>query len=731
MKQLILLLSAIACFNLLFSQEVHQIMPKPTDQRIYDIEFFDIARGIMVGANGTILLTDDGGDNWEAINTEITEGITEAELIDRGNCIIRTSNYLYKTSDYGQSWELLFEVPDTATFSKIDMVDRVYGFAVCKNRTSGASILVVTEDGGQSWHVKEMKGFRYGKDRIYDIAFDHPQRGMMIGYHYYESVGFGDDELLRSLNGGNSIEWVTYSTEELKTYASVEKAGDGVFYFGGYEMRSKKEDDLLIDNELSKPEGYYEYYAECFKAVNYGDEFVILLEPYSRKLMVLTKNIEVLNDSIFYMGGTAAYHEDPLWDYYCVCSRDGGKTWHWPRYDFPIGVGDPDASAIAIRPDGKMFGCQSGSNNGFVETFVTMEDGYYFDPYKEYYYGNYVDMCFVEGGVSFLGEMNMNRCDDNLNNWSHSDHNPVHSMKFLRYCDSKNGIVQLIKWGQGSKNNLIYWTDNGGKSWNFVDPKTPKIFHPTSVSYPQVDRLYMFDAALSKPQNKALMFSDDRGQSFRQIELPEDRDSLRRVHFTKSAGYIFGGLSDGRGGYYKCTDDSYSWQFIDLGIKKIMGTYPINDSLVFVRHGRILQALDLKIDELLDIQITETGDHTIRDVLIDIRGNYCFLATSAEGTYFYFGPDLNVLKSSGPYPPMRGLTLDPDGQHIWAFGNNGRLYYLGDGMPVGVDPIGSPGPSPFKIYGNPISHNLEFSVKLDFQGEALLQVMDMNGKLVL
>ncbi len=721
MKQLILLISSVLCLNILFAQQVHQIMPKPTDQRIYDIEFFDIARGIMVGANGTILLTDDGGDNWEAINTEITEGITEAELIDRGNCIIRTSHNLYKTSDYGQSWELLFEVPDTATFSNIDMVDRVYGFAVCKNRTSEATILVATDDGGRSWLVKEMKGFRYGKDKLGKFAFEDKERGMLLIQQKYQNYNDYDWAIARTYSSGGSVEFV-FIVDEYEAISAIVSNGNGQFYTGGWEQLNKGEG-----------EGYW-YGTTCYEVKNFGDSIEYVHYPWTYDFPLKTSNIKIWNDSLICLTGTSFYQEEPIWSLYCVFSTDKGKNWEWAQYYCPLGFAKPNADAMNIRPDGKIFISQSGGgyySNGFIQLFAVLSSDGLWRSMNSNFYGNILKLTFDNSNANIVSENAIVRSHGNITHWSPNiDNDWYQKIKLISFADNKNGVVHGWTYHNNHRYHLLYHTKDGGENWITSISDSP-VHHWTScMSYPEEGRLYFFKSEDDYPYYASLQFTDNLGETYTEIPLPEDEGSLRYMEFTPTAGYLFGGFADGRGGYYKCTDENYNWTFYDLGTEIISKAYIVNEDLMFVRHGNTLQAVDMVNDQLLDGRISETSNYRVQDVVQDDLGNYCFVATSDFDTYFYFGPDLNVLKSSGPYPPMRGLTVDPDGKHIWAFGNNGRLYYLGDGMPVGVDPISHPDAFPFKIYGNPISNNLEFSVNLDFQGETWLQVLDMNGKLV-
>ncbi len=60
-----------------------------------------------------------------------------------------------------------------------------------------------------------------------------------------------------------------------------------------------------------------------------------------------------------------------------------------------------------------------------------------------------------------------------------------------------------------------------------------------------------------------------------------------------------------------------------------------------------------------------------------------------------------------------------------------RPLYLGDGLPVGIEPIESDvEQEAFSIEGNPFSNSLQINIKLEYQGEAMLQLTDMNGKIV-
>jgi photosystem II stability/assembly factor-like uncharacterized protein len=58
-----------------------------------------------VGANGTIVKTTDGGNNWNLINIGITTDLNSIYFNQGIGYIVGSGGVIFKTTDNGNSWQ--------------------------------------------------------------------------------------------------------------------------------------------------------------------------------------------------------------------------------------------------------------------------------------------------------------------------------------------------------------------------------------------------------------------------------------------------------------------------------------------------------------------------------------------------------------------------------------------------------------------------------------------------
>jgi len=110
------------------------------------------------GAGGTYLTTRDGGATWRADKVAGAEKLdfravwaldeNTAFLLSIGN---GDQSRIYKTTDAGSHWKLLFTNPDAkGFFDGIAFWDREHGI-VAGDPVDGHTVIFTTEDGGEHW----------------------------------------------------------------------------------------------------------------------------------------------------------------------------------------------------------------------------------------------------------------------------------------------------------------------------------------------------------------------------------------------------------------------------------------------------------------------------------------------------------------------------------------------------------------------------------------------------
>jgi len=118
-----------------------------TTSNFNKVYFLDSLQGWCVGYNGVIIHTNDGGDNWELQQDNISNNnIKDVVFIDSLVGFYLSENGLYKTINSGQDWTQL-SLPNGG--DKICFFDSIRGIIV------GNGGIFKTIDGGNNWELIE------------------------------------------------------------------------------------------------------------------------------------------------------------------------------------------------------------------------------------------------------------------------------------------------------------------------------------------------------------------------------------------------------------------------------------------------------------------------------------------------------------------------------------------------------------------------------------------------
>lgn len=124
-----------------------------TTNHFLSVFFRDSLNGIIVGSNdgwsnGIILRTTDGGTNWNQQTSGIIQPLTSVYFYDFNHGVaVGYNGLILKTSDGGLQWDIV-QSGTTSAFMDISFSDANHGFALGQT-----DILAKTSDGGESWIV--------------------------------------------------------------------------------------------------------------------------------------------------------------------------------------------------------------------------------------------------------------------------------------------------------------------------------------------------------------------------------------------------------------------------------------------------------------------------------------------------------------------------------------------------------------------------------------------------
>ncbi|RHW20919.1 YCF48-related protein [Pseudomonas jilinensis] len=94
------------------SDEMDSLLERP----LMDVWFRDAQTGFAVGAYGTFLRTDDGGQNWDDVSFDIDneDGFhynAISAIPDTGLFLVGEMGTMYRSFDFGDTWETLEDLP--------------------------------------------------------------------------------------------------------------------------------------------------------------------------------------------------------------------------------------------------------------------------------------------------------------------------------------------------------------------------------------------------------------------------------------------------------------------------------------------------------------------------------------------------------------------------------------------------------------------------------------------
>lgn len=154
-----------------------------TTEILNKVNFVSADIGYIVGNNGTMLKTTDGGNTWNPLNIGSSENLTSVCFLDSEIGFVSGASFISKTDDGGITWETLNL--DLTSLSEIYFIDSSIGFIGTDNA------IYRTIDGGDNWDDVELKNVN-DFNQIYEIEFITNTTG-------YALNGIG---ILKTVDGG-------------------------------------------------------------------------------------------------------------------------------------------------------------------------------------------------------------------------------------------------------------------------------------------------------------------------------------------------------------------------------------------------------------------------------------------------------------------------------------------------------------------------------------------------
>jgi len=159
-------------------------------EKFYGVFFVDVSNGWIIGRNGVILATRDGGATWITQNSGVSEGLIGVYFVNKNNgWVVGAGQTLLSTCDGGDTWtvQVIGRNEDIA-FISIHFVNNNRGWIAGWKGT-----IYCTVDGGIAWEKQE-SGVFYDLE---DVFFINENEGWIVGW---------GGTILHTGNGGKNWE---------------------------------------------------------------------------------------------------------------------------------------------------------------------------------------------------------------------------------------------------------------------------------------------------------------------------------------------------------------------------------------------------------------------------------------------------------------------------------------------------------------------------------------------
>jgi len=147
-------------FKMITTENLHGVMA-PDEKNIW-----------VVGANGTIFHSADGGENWKEQKSGVNWLLADGVFVNnKEGWVAGLSGTVLHTSDAGETWVTQKTGTDKHLFS-VSFVDSKNGWAIGEWNT-----IIHTADGGKTWQPQSEEGDKV----LNNVLFTDAQNGLVVG----------------------------------------------------------------------------------------------------------------------------------------------------------------------------------------------------------------------------------------------------------------------------------------------------------------------------------------------------------------------------------------------------------------------------------------------------------------------------------------------------------------------------------------------------------------------
>ena len=543
----------------LFAQQMWQWQnPLPQGADMFAIFTLSENQAIITGSGGTIMTTEDIGQNWHIQRLPQVDWLRKYSFISEnegwiiGNWLDITTHKgvskIFKTNDSGMAWHEL-DIAINIDFSiyrmhDIEFINNHTGFLLANPKSPNQEeqdaypgLIYKTEDGGIHWTQ-----INIGIPRKYhQIVFIDSLTGFLISQPYYSNYDFNDNLLHRTTDGGK-----TWTTLPGKGYGKINFINNRIGWVGNYKTTNggqtweyRQFNFPTLENDIDKIcfadslVGYAISYQTILKTQDGGDSWVIQTEMHNG----LLQDIQFYNSNIGYVCGYGGIIYRTI---------NGGEN--WIRYGEGVTADLNDVSFMsedvgwAVGEYGTILHTK---NSGKIWEKQTIPEECDSSTFRGVYFID-KNRGWATGGDYIL---NTHNGGQDWNIQLEAELNIGGRFRDIEFVDDKIGFAVGQK-GPWPATGVFYKTIDGGKNWQRVD----------EGNLPPLDEIFFVDNEYGWICGKNILLStQDGGTNWIPDYFPE---FLRCIQFTdRKHGWI---SSIDENAVYRTIDGGKNWVDIPL-----------------------------------------------------------------------------------------------------------------------------------------------------------------------
>lgn len=502
-KAIFLFIGSIFCFASYAQNDWTLIHPYPTLSNLLDTHFNSEQEGWVVGTQGTILYTDDGGDTWETQHSNTDESFWSIFFIDENEGWVVGWSSIYHTSDKGNTWEKQERPSMFGDLTDVFFINHDTGWIVGTYRT-----VLKTVDGGKNWtkimnsladnmcfysvaFTDELHGCAVGGEMMFDNGFTMTTNDG--GYTWtntsppdsdgFQRIIFADSNtgwvcgwrgsLLKTRDGGNT--WIDKSNIYFNSLDDIYffNENNGILFAGNYVRFT------FDGGETWDSTGYIGTTSYVSRFTSWDSNEGIAVGSYGTMTKTMdgggvwakvNQGLHAYMNQIGFFNTMDGFAIDGYWgDGGLIRTNDGGYNW---SYDTIIENGPfyksriYGSSCYLLNDSSKMMKTINAGNDWELLDVPDLTSFYY-------------DIQFVSENTGYMCSSDgiLVKTIDGGINWANMSFAESYNLRSLYFFNEDFG------WLIDPSERVLLSTENGGESWTSVSLGDVYIFEPVSIYF--------------------------------------------------------------------------------------------------------------------------------------------------------------------------------------------------------------------------------------------------------